>query len=90
MIVEKLDTSFKARVHAILFKPFVMLALEPMLLTIVTYMSLAYGIMYLLVSHSIHRHPIHCVRPRGGAERRNGLRNLMLDVVPGDSIRFRG
>lgn len=49
VVVEKLDTSFKARVHAILFKPFVMLALEPMLLSIVVYMSLAYGIMYLLV-----------------------------------------
>lgn len=30
-----------------------MLALEPMLATIVIYMSLAYGIMYLLVSPSL-------------------------------------
>ena len=51
--VEKMDTSFNARVHDILYKPFVMLAQEPMLATIVAYMSLAYGIMYLLVRRSL-------------------------------------
>jgi uncharacterized MnhB-related membrane protein len=47
--VEKLDQSFKARVHNILFKPFIMVAQEPMLAVIILYMSVIYGIMYLLV-----------------------------------------
>jgi hypothetical protein len=48
--VEKLDQSFKSRVHNILFKPFIMVALEPMLAAIIIYQSVVYGIMYLLVS----------------------------------------
>jgi hypothetical protein len=48
--VEKLDQSFKSRVHNILFKPFIMVAHEPMLAAIILYQSVVYGIMYLLVS----------------------------------------
>lgn len=47
--MEKLDQSFKARVYNILFKPFIMVAQEPMLAVIILYMSVIYGIMYLLV-----------------------------------------
>ena len=52
--VEKLDQSFRARVHNILFKPFIMVAHEPMLAAIILYQSVVYGIMYLLVSHLFH------------------------------------
>jgi hypothetical protein len=53
--VEKLDQSFKSRVHNILFKPFIMVAHEPMLAAIILYQSVVYGIMYLLVSHRARR-----------------------------------
>jgi len=51
--VEKLDQSFKSRVHNILFKPFIMVAHEPMLAAIILYQSVVYGIMYLLVSFTL-------------------------------------
>jgi hypothetical protein len=53
--VEKLDQSFKSRVHNILFKPFIMVAHEPMLAAIILYQSVVYGIMYLLVSARARR-----------------------------------
>jgi len=53
--VEKLDQSFKSRVHNILFKPFIMVAHEPMLAAIILYQSVVYGIMYLLVSYRARR-----------------------------------
>ncbi|ORY35819.1 major facilitator superfamily domain-containing protein [Naematelia encephala] len=46
--LEKADHAFKARLNAILFKPFIMLALEPMLLACTLYMSFVYGVVYLL------------------------------------------
>ncbi|ODO11081.1 hypothetical protein I350_01683 [Cryptococcus amylolentus CBS 6273] len=46
--LERADASFKARVHDILFKPFIILALEPMLQAVTMYMSFVYGVVYLL------------------------------------------
>lgn len=51
--VEKLDQSFKSRIHNILFKPFIMVAHEPMLAAIILYQSVVYGIMYLLVRYPL-------------------------------------
>lgn len=46
--MEKQDHSFKARMNDILLKPFIILALEPMLLAVTLYMSFVYGLVYLL------------------------------------------
>ncbi|RSH82295.1 hypothetical protein EHS25_006005 [Saitozyma podzolica] len=46
--LEKADTRWKARLSDILLKPFIMLALEPMLLSVTLYMSFVYGVVYLL------------------------------------------
>ncbi|KIR41788.1 polyamine transporter 1 [Cryptococcus deuterogattii 99/473] len=46
--LEKQDHSFKARMNDILLKPFIILALEPMLLAVTLYMSFVYGLVYLL------------------------------------------
>jgi hypothetical protein len=48
MIVEKSPTDFKTRINNILFKPFIMLVQEPMLLAVTLYMSFVYGVVYLL------------------------------------------
>jgi MFS family permease len=46
--LERQDTSFRARLETILLKPFIMLALEPMLMAVTLYMSFVYGVVYLL------------------------------------------
>ncbi|WVF67479.1 hypothetical protein IAT40_002235 [Kwoniella sp. CBS 6097] len=46
--LERADKTWKARVNDILFKPFVILALEPMLMAVTLYMSFVYGVVYLL------------------------------------------
>ncbi|WVR09419.1 hypothetical protein IAU60_006486 [Kwoniella sp. DSM 27419] len=46
--LERADHSWKARVNDILFKPFIILALEPMLMAVTLYMSFVYGVVYLL------------------------------------------
>lgn len=46
--LERQDTSFKARLEGILLKPFIVLAREPMLMALTTYMSFVYGVVYLL------------------------------------------
>ncbi|KAK4684849.1 MFS transporter, DHA1 family, multidrug resistance protein, partial [Tremellales sp. Uapishka_1] len=46
--LEKTDHSLKARLNDILVRPFVMLALEPMLMAVTVYMSFVYGVVYLL------------------------------------------
>ncbi|WVQ95147.1 hypothetical protein IAU59_002241 [Kwoniella sp. CBS 9459] len=46
--LERADKSWRARVNDILFKPFVILALEPMLMAVTLYMSFVYGVVYLL------------------------------------------
>lgn len=46
--VERAETNFKQRLNDILLKPFIMLALEPMLLAVTLYMSFVYGLVYLL------------------------------------------
>jgi hypothetical protein len=43
-----MSQSYKDRVKNILFKPFIMLALEPMLMAVTLYMSFVYGVVYLL------------------------------------------
>lgn len=47
-VVERTETNFKQRLNDILLKPFIMLALEPMLLAVTLYMSFVYGLVYLL------------------------------------------
>ncbi|TYJ53522.1 hypothetical protein B9479_005853 [Cryptococcus floricola] len=42
------SVNVKTKVHNILFKPFIILALEPMLQAVTLYMSFVYGIVYLL------------------------------------------
>ncbi|RXK34710.1 polyamine transporter 1, partial [Tremella mesenterica] len=46
--LERASHRVKDRLNDILLKPFVMLALEPMLLAVVMYMSFVYGVVYLL------------------------------------------
>jgi hypothetical protein len=46
--VERAETNFQQRLNDILLKPFIMLALEPMLLAVTLYMSFVYGLVYLL------------------------------------------
>ncbi|WRT68612.1 uncharacterized protein IL334_005590 [Kwoniella shivajii] len=46
--LEKQDHRWQSRLYDILAKPFIMLALEPMLLAVTMYMSFVYGIVYLL------------------------------------------
>ncbi|OCF32686.1 polyamine transporter 1 [Kwoniella heveanensis BCC8398] len=46
--LERADKSWKARINDILFKPFIILALEPMLMAVTLYMSFVYGVVYLL------------------------------------------
>ncbi|WWC90577.1 uncharacterized protein L201_005513 [Kwoniella dendrophila CBS 6074] len=46
--LEKMDHRWQARLYDILAKPFVILALEPMLLAVTMYMSFVYGVVYLL------------------------------------------
>ncbi|KAK4686440.1 hypothetical protein P7C73_g3691, partial [Tremellales sp. Uapishka_1] len=46
--LEKTDHSFKARAKHVLVTPFVMLALEPMLMAVTVYISFVYGVIYLL------------------------------------------
>ncbi|WVQ72033.1 hypothetical protein IAR50_001577 [Cryptococcus sp. DSM 104548] len=46
--LERADASIKARVHDILLKPVLILALEPMLQAVTMYMSFVYGVVYLL------------------------------------------
>lgn len=46
--IERKQTDFRTRLNDIVFKPFIMLALEPMLLVTTIYMSFVYGVVYLL------------------------------------------
>lgn len=48
ILVERQDHSLKARLNDILCKPFIILALEPMLQAVTLYMSFVYGVVYLL------------------------------------------
>jgi hypothetical protein len=67
--VEKADTSFSARLESILLKPFIMLALEPMLLAVTLYMSFVYGVVYLL----FEAYPFVFERNHGFNSGENGL-----------------
>ncbi|OWZ29802.1 polyamine transporter 1 [Cryptococcus neoformans AD2-60a] len=46
--LERQDHSLKARLNDIVCKPFIILALEPMLQAVTLYMSFVYGLVYLL------------------------------------------
>nr|ODN86187.1 polyamine transporter 1 [Cryptococcus depauperatus CBS 7841] len=46
--LERQDSSWKARFNDIVCKPFIILALEPMLQAVTLYMSFVYGVVYLL------------------------------------------
>lgn len=46
--IERKNLSFTERLNDILFKPFIMLAKEPMLLAVTIYMAFVYGVVYLL------------------------------------------
>ncbi|KAL1405775.1 hypothetical protein Q8F55_007448 [Vanrija albida] len=46
--IERQEVTIKERVNDILFKPFIMLAQEPILLLITIYMAFVYGVVYLL------------------------------------------
>lgn len=46
--IERHKTTWRQRINDIILKPFIMLALEPMLLAITIYMSFVYGVLYLL------------------------------------------
>lgn len=45
---ERRDRSWRSRLRNVVFKPFAMLALEPMLIAVTLYMSFLYGLVYLL------------------------------------------
>jgi len=46
--VERRTLSLKGRLNDIVLKPFIMLALEPMLMAVTLYMAFIYGVVYLL------------------------------------------
>ncbi|KAK8854610.1 hypothetical protein IAR55_003349 [Kwoniella newhampshirensis] len=67
--LERSNTSFKARCNDILLKPFVILALEPMLQAVTLYMGFVYGIVYLL----FEAYPFVFVRNHGFNTGEEGL-----------------
>ncbi|WVQ79707.1 hypothetical protein IAT38_001807 [Cryptococcus sp. DSM 104549] len=46
--LERADRTLKARLNDIVLKPFIIIALEPMLQAVTLYMSFVYGVVYLL------------------------------------------
>lgn len=48
MLVDKVKHTWESRINDTLLKPFIMLALEPMLMAVTAYMSFLYGLVYLL------------------------------------------
>ncbi|WVQ68469.1 uncharacterized protein L199_006677 [Kwoniella botswanensis] len=67
--LEKADNRWKSRLYDILAKPFVILALEPMLLAVTMYMSFVYGVVYLL----FEAYPFVFVINHGFNNLQNGL-----------------
>ncbi|KAJ6587791.1 MFS polyamine transporter [Mycena sp. CBHHK59/15] len=66
---EKQDWSFRGVLHRTLFRPFQMLAGEPILVLVTFYLSLIYGVMYCL----FEAFPIIFVQKRGFSIAQNGL-----------------
>ncbi|WWC63519.1 uncharacterized protein I303_106122 [Kwoniella dejecticola CBS 10117] len=67
--LERADHRWQARLYDILAKPFVILALEPMLLAVTMYMSFVYGVVYLL----FEAYPFVFVYNHGFNALQNGL-----------------
>ncbi|WVW85397.1 hypothetical protein I302_107435 [Kwoniella bestiolae CBS 10118] len=67
--LERADHRWKSRLYDILAKPFVILALEPMLLAVTMYMSFVYGVVYLL----FEAYPFVFVINHGFNNLQNGL-----------------
>lgn len=66
---ENQDWSFKGVIHRTLYRPFKMLALEPILLLVTIYLSIVYGVLYA----QFQAFPIIFVRTRGFSMSQNGL-----------------
>ncbi|PPR04190.1 hypothetical protein CVT24_010738 [Panaeolus cyanescens] len=66
---EKQDWSFKGVVHRTLFRPFSMLAQEPILVLITLYLSIVYGLLYAL----FQAFPVVFIVRRGLSIGENGL-----------------
>jgi multidrug resistance protein len=67
--IERRPRDIKTRLKDILLKPFIMLALEPMLMAVTLYMSFVYGIVYLL----FEAYPFVFVKNHGFNAGENGL-----------------
>ncbi|KAF5371182.1 hypothetical protein D9758_004213 [Tetrapyrgos nigripes] len=77
---EKQDWSFKSTLHRTLYRPFIMLAKEPILVLITTYLSVVYGVLYAL----FEAFPIIFMTTRGFTISQNGL--IFIGVGIGTTI----
>ncbi|KDQ51848.1 hypothetical protein JAAARDRAFT_163244 [Jaapia argillacea MUCL 33604] len=66
---EKQDWSIRGVLHRTLFRPFAMLAMEPILVLVTIYMSVVYGVLYALFESL----PIIFIERRGFTLSQNGL-----------------
>ena len=78
--MERQETTWKSRLNDIVLKPFIMLAMEPMLFFLCLYMSFVYGVVYLL----FEAYPFVFVRNHGFNEGENGL--AFLGMLTGGVI----
>ncbi|KAF9458424.1 multidrug transporter [Collybia nuda] len=77
---EKQDWSPKGVIHRTLYRPFIMLAMEPILVLITIYLSLVYGLLYAL----FQAFPIVFMNRRGFTIAQDGL--MFIGVGIGTSI----
>ncbi|TFK32378.1 MFS polyamine transporter [Crucibulum laeve] len=73
---EKQDWSLKGIIHRTLFRPFQMLAMEPILVLITLYLSVVYGLLYAL----FQAFPIIFVRRRGFTVAEDGLMFIGIGI----------